>query len=350
MTALADRVATPVERADFDDLVTLVTQAPPWEKDRAAGVRALLRAIGEEKAKAPDQILARWTWRLARAVRKTLDRKASQEFPEAKRLLGAVANSRGHRHEENVQQLVRIAKALPMPVGAALLASSEGYTPRANSSLDAAREELGEILEIATALADALPAPKAPAKKSRRRRRKKKGQTDGQATDVNGEETDTDETAEDDTGAGAPADGDQPTAEQPETDQAGKPAPSRSSRSRRRRRVTATTAASPAAEPDAATPRAAHDPSGSVPGSDVETANEREAEPKPTRAPRRRAASNGNAPGAEDGQEGDRGTEPVRTTPRPRRARKPAAGADAPLTAEGVEQPEGQLTMPLLPS
>ena len=37
MTALADRVATPVDRADFDDLVTLVTQAPPWEKDRAAG-------------------------------------------------------------------------------------------------------------------------------------------------------------------------------------------------------------------------------------------------------------------------------------------------------------------------
>ena len=104
MTALADRVATPVERADFDDLVTLVTQAPPWEKDRAAGVRILLRAVGDGKAVAPEQILSRWTWRLARAVRKTLDRKASQEFPEAKRLLGAVANSRGHRHEENVAQ------------------------------------------------------------------------------------------------------------------------------------------------------------------------------------------------------------------------------------------------------
>ncbi len=109
MTALADRVATTVERADFDDLVTLVTQAPPWEKDRAAGVRILLRALGDGKANAPDQILSRWTWRLARSVRKTLDRKASQEFPEAKRLLGAVANSRGHRHEENVAQLVRIA-------------------------------------------------------------------------------------------------------------------------------------------------------------------------------------------------------------------------------------------------
>jgi hypothetical protein len=178
MTALADRVGTTVERADFDDLVTLVTQAPPWEKDRASGVRILLRAIGEGKANAPDQILSRWTWRLARAVRKTLDRKGSQEFPEAKRLLGAVANSRGHRHEENVSQLARIARALPLHVAAALLASAEGYTPRANGALDQAREDLGPIQEIANALADNLPAPKAPTRKSRRRRRKKRGAAD----------------------------------------------------------------------------------------------------------------------------------------------------------------------------
>jgi len=174
LTALADRVATPVERADFDDLVTLITQAPPWEKDRAIGVRTLLRAVGEGKANAPDQILARWTWKLARATRKIQDRRASQEFPEAKRLLGAVANSRGHRHEENVARLVQVAKALPLAVGAALLASAEGYTPRANGLLDSAREELGEIRELATVLADNLPAPKAPARKSRRRRKKRR--------------------------------------------------------------------------------------------------------------------------------------------------------------------------------
>ena len=174
MTALADRVATPVERADFDDLVTLVTQAPPWEKDRAAGVRVLLRAIGEGKANAPEQILARWTWKLARATRKIQDRRASQEFPEAKRLLGAVANSRGHRHEENVAALVKVSRALPLPVGAALLASAEGYTPRANGLLDRAREELGSIDEIANGLADNLPLPKTPARKSRRRRKKRK--------------------------------------------------------------------------------------------------------------------------------------------------------------------------------
>jgi ribonuclease E len=174
MTALQDRVSMTVERADFDDLVTLVSQAPPWDKDRAAGVRILLRAIGEGKANAPEQILQRWTWRLARTTRKVQDRRASSEFPEAKRLLGAVANSRGHRHEENVQKLIAVAKALPLEVGAALLASSEGYTPRATNALERAREELGEIAAIANALADNLPLPKAPARKSRRRKRKKK--------------------------------------------------------------------------------------------------------------------------------------------------------------------------------
>jgi ribonuclease E len=174
MTALMDRVATPIDRADFDDLVTLVTQAPPWDKDRAAGVRILLRAIGEGKPLAPDQILARWTWRLARATRKVQDRRVSTEFPEAKRLLGAAANSRGHRHEENVKRLVQVAAEMPLPVGSALLASADGYTPRANSALDLAREELGTTAEIANALADNLPVPKLTARKSRRRRRKRK--------------------------------------------------------------------------------------------------------------------------------------------------------------------------------
>ncbi|MCS7006526.1 MAG: DEAD/DEAH box helicase family protein [Thermoleophilia bacterium] len=183
MTALLDRVATPVERADFDDLVTLVTQAPTWEKDRAAGVRVLLRAIGEGKALAPEQILARWTWRLARATRKVQDRRVSTEFPEAKRLLGAVANSRGQRHEENVRRLCEVASAMPLPVGAALLASADGYTPRANAMLEQAREALGTIQEIANALADNLPAPKLTARRSRRRRRKRKGQTEQVATD-----------------------------------------------------------------------------------------------------------------------------------------------------------------------
>jgi superfamily II DNA or RNA helicase len=175
LIALSDRVSMRVDRADFDDLVMLVTQAPPWDKDRAAGVRILLRAIAESKPDAPDQILTRWTWKLAHAVRKTLDRKASQEYPDAKRLLGALANSRGHRHEENAARLVNAALEMPIPVGAALLASAEGYTPRANNLLEAAREKLGTVQEIAGALADDLPAPKTGPSRSRRRRRRKKG-------------------------------------------------------------------------------------------------------------------------------------------------------------------------------
>jgi ribonuclease E len=174
MMALQDRVSMRVERADFDDLVTLVTQAPTWEKERLAGIRILLRAIAEDKPDAPEQILARWTWRLARTTRKTQDRRASSEYPEAKRLLGALANSRGHRHEENAAKLVKAALELPLPVGAALLASAEGYTPRATKLLDEARENLGTIQEVALALSENLPAPKQGSSRSRRRRRKRK--------------------------------------------------------------------------------------------------------------------------------------------------------------------------------
>jgi ribonuclease E len=178
--ALSDRVSMTVERADFDDLVTLVTQAPTWEKDRMGGVRILLRAISEGKADAPEQILARWTWRLARASRKLQDRRASAEFPEAKRLLGALANSRGHRHEENAAKLVNAALELPLPVGAALLASAEGYTPRATQLIEAARERLGTLQEVAGALAENLPQPKLTSGRSRRRKRRKRKKSQAQ--------------------------------------------------------------------------------------------------------------------------------------------------------------------------
>jgi ribonuclease E len=177
--ALQDRVSMRVERADFDDLVTLVTQAPTWEKDRLAGIRILLRAIADGKPDAPDQILARWTWRLARATRKVQDRRASGEYPEAKRLLGALANSRGHRHEENAAKLVRTALEQPIEVGAALLASAEGYTPRATKLLDEARERLGTVQEVALALSENLPAPKQPASRNRRRRRRRRKPAEG---------------------------------------------------------------------------------------------------------------------------------------------------------------------------
>ena len=174
LSALGDRVAVSVDRADFDDLVTMVTSAPTWEKDRVQGDRVLLRAIGEGKVEAPPDIAARWTWRLARATRKIQDRRASADLPEAKRLLGALTNSRGHRHEENAARLVNVALEQPTHVAAALLASAEAYTPTAQRLIDGVRERIGTVPEVANALADNLPAPKQPSSKSRRRRRKKR--------------------------------------------------------------------------------------------------------------------------------------------------------------------------------
>jgi len=114
-------------------------------------------------------------------VRKQLDRKASQEYPDAKRLLGALANSRGHRHEENAAKLVNAALEMPHEVGAALLASAEGYTPRATQLLEAARERLGTINEVAGWISESLPQPKTGPSRTRRRRRRKKKPTDSTA-------------------------------------------------------------------------------------------------------------------------------------------------------------------------
>ena len=124
--------------------------------------------------------------RLARASRKLQDRRASAEFPEAKRLLGALANSRGHRHEENAAKLVNASLELPLPVGAALLASAEGYTPRATQLIEAARERLGTLQEVAGALAENLPQPKLTSGRSRRRKRRKrrKKSTEGAAPEA----------------------------------------------------------------------------------------------------------------------------------------------------------------------
>ena len=172
LAALGDRVSTKIDRADFDDLITIVSSSPVWEKDRMQGVRILLRAIGEEVVDVPVDILDRWTWRLAKVTRKYQDRLASAEFPDAKKLLGTLANSRRHRHEENAARLVNVALEQPIHVAAALLASAEGYTPTAQQLIDRARERIGTVQETANALADNLPQPKAP---KRRRRRKKKG-------------------------------------------------------------------------------------------------------------------------------------------------------------------------------
>ena len=175
MIALSDRVSTPVERADFDDLVTLVTQAPTWEKDRLQGIRVLLRAIADGHADAPEQILARWTWKLARASRKAQDRRASAEFPEAKRLLGALANSRGHRHEENAARLVNAALEQPLAGRARRCSPPRRATRRARTSCSTRRaRSSGRSRRSPRALAENLPQPKLQPSRKRRRKRKRK--------------------------------------------------------------------------------------------------------------------------------------------------------------------------------
>ena len=87
LIALADRVSMRVERADFDDLVTLVTQAPPWEKDRAARRPGSCCAPSPMASRTPpSRSSPAGHGSSPGAVRKTLDRKASQEYPDAKRL------------------------------------------------------------------------------------------------------------------------------------------------------------------------------------------------------------------------------------------------------------------------
>src|SRR5665213_3342065 len=66
MMALQDRVSMRVERADFDDLVTLVIQAPTWEKERLAGIRILLRAACNPR---PTRAGRRRRRSVARAIR-----------------------------------------------------------------------------------------------------------------------------------------------------------------------------------------------------------------------------------------------------------------------------------------
>jgi len=112
---------------------------------------------------------------------------------------------RGNRHEENTARLVKAALEMPPEVGAALLATAEGYTPRATKMLDEAREQLGSIEEIAAALADDLPAPKTGPSRSRRRRRRKKKPGEGTAPTAAAPQAPAEEAGEQSANGGAPA-------------------------------------------------------------------------------------------------------------------------------------------------
>src|SRR5262249_57562805 len=93
----------------------------------------------------------------------------------------------GRGKEENGGKRVEGGVGGARRVGAALLASAEGYTPRATKLIDEARERLGTIQEVALALAENLPAPKQGSGRSRRRRRRRrKGNGAGAKAQQNG--------------------------------------------------------------------------------------------------------------------------------------------------------------------
>jgi hypothetical protein len=98
-----------VDRASFDDLVTLVTQAPPW-RGPGPGVRTLLRAIGRADPTPPTRSSPAGRGGSRGQCAGPRPRRAP--VPGRKRLLG-VAVSRGHRHEENAAKLAAAAE-LPL--------------------------------------------------------------------------------------------------------------------------------------------------------------------------------------------------------------------------------------------
>ena len=144
MMALADRVSMTVERADFDDLVTLVTQAAALGEGPGAGRRASCsgRSARESRRAGTDpgplDVEAR-------------PRDAQGAGPQGQRgVRGGEATARRRWRTRVVTATRRTRRSsstqrveLPLEVGAALLASAEGYTPRANRLIEDAREELG---------------------------------------------------------------------------------------------------------------------------------------------------------------------------------------------------------------
>ena len=175
MTALQDRVSMTVERADFDDLVTLVSQAPPWDKDRAAG---------REDPAPRDR---RRQGERSRSDSPALDVEARQGdaegpgSPRQHRVPGGEAPARSGRELARPPARGERREADPGREGAA--ARGRRRAARLLRGLHAAREQRARpgarassatIREIANALADNLPAPKAPSRKSRRRKRRKK--------------------------------------------------------------------------------------------------------------------------------------------------------------------------------
>ena len=159
-----------VERADFDDLVTLVTQAPTWEKltgCRASG-SCCARSAREGGCARPDP-------RALDVEARARDAQGAgpageRRVPGGKRLLGAArelarAPARGERGQARERRARAAARGRRR---AARL--GRGLHAACEPADRCARERIAPLPEVANALADNLPAPKVPSRKSRRRR------------------------------------------------------------------------------------------------------------------------------------------------------------------------------------
>src|SRR5439155_1682938 len=158
----------------------------PWLVPVTADVKRRLGVITREWQRVDPRFLDEdeqryWATIAGRNVRYDERVEFAKKFTEGGASRGALetflatcAAENPNRHEENAAKLVNAAREQPLEVGAALLASAEGYTPRANQLIDAARERLGTLQEVAHGLAENLPAPKQPSGRSRRRRRRRK--------------------------------------------------------------------------------------------------------------------------------------------------------------------------------
>ena len=164
-----------VERADFDDLVTLVTQAPTWEKDRMGGVRILLRALAEGKGRraGPDprplDVAARP--RIAQAAGPSRERRVpgGEAAPRRARQLPR-SPARGERRQAR-QRGARAAAAGGR--GAARLGGGL-HAARDAADRGCTRAARARCRRSPRALAENLPQPKLTSGRSRRRKRRKR--------------------------------------------------------------------------------------------------------------------------------------------------------------------------------
>ena len=154
----------------FDRALDFVESWP--RDDKREGVKVVLQALAEKKIGRRDQA-NNWIWRCANMTREVHEEYAVQRWPETKRLLGLLVNSRGGAHARNARRLVHAARQQDRRLSAALLAAAIPHTAEAGEVINGARTRMSRK---PAALAREL-LRNFPKGKGRRgtRRRKKKG-------------------------------------------------------------------------------------------------------------------------------------------------------------------------------